>query len=67
MNKKGKKKKFEVKKYRRKALHGVGHKKKEWASFMKGPNRSHIFKTLSISAVFFFFSFPPEVCFTDVR
>lgn len=33
-------------------LHGVGREEKEWASFMKEPNGSHIFRTVSISSSF---------------
>lgn len=40
-----------------KALHGVGLEMHS-ASFMMGPNRSHVFNTPSVSTL--------QVCFTDV-
>lgn len=46
------KEKCREKDYWGKPLHGVGHERKEWASFMKEPNGSHIFRTVSISSSF---------------
>lgn len=58
MSKKGKK--FEVKKYRRKALHGVGHKKKGMGLFYEGAKSfTHFQDTLHLRR-FFFSSFPPR-------
>lgn len=57
MNKKGKK--FEVKKYRRKALHGVGHKKRNGPLLWRG-QIVHTFSRHSPSPPFFFSSFPPR-------